>query len=202
MNALAREENEKINAIHRHHHIAYYFFLVLLWYLQAVENTDNNFKRKLSKREKKEQKKKEKLQKLNPNADDTENHVAEKLYTGKYIQYFFPVFAAERHANPHFTKQQCLLTKKNIAVNSRTSRDIVHSLHFKSWGRDEKTSTAEARKEASAVSIERRRTGYRWNVEDLRWESLPRCALQNTPAVDTRLCAGRRTRDVGKIRHG
>lgn len=53
-------------------------------YLQPLDNTDNNFKRKLSKREKKEQKKKEKLQKLNPNADDTENHVAEKLYTGKF----------------------------------------------------------------------------------------------------------------------
>ncbi|CRK86935.1 CLUMA_CG000755, isoform C [Clunio marinus] len=44
-------------------------------------NTDTNFKRKLSKREKKEQKKKEKLQKLNPNGEDSENHVAEKLYT-------------------------------------------------------------------------------------------------------------------------
>lgn len=51
--------------------------------LQTLDNTDTNFKRKLSKREKKEQKKKEKLQKLNPNADDSENHVAEKLYTGK-----------------------------------------------------------------------------------------------------------------------
>lgn len=53
--------------------------------LQTLDNTDTNFKRKLSKREKKEQKKKEKLQKLNPNADDSENHVAEKLYTGKSI---------------------------------------------------------------------------------------------------------------------
>lgn len=50
-----------------------------------TDNTDTNFKRKLSKREKKEQKKKEKLQKLNPNADDSENHVAEKLYTGKLV---------------------------------------------------------------------------------------------------------------------
>ncbi|CAO1424821.1 unnamed protein product [Diamesa hyperborea] len=44
-------------------------------------NTDTNFKRKLSKREKKEQKKKEKLQKLQSNNADSENHVAEKLYT-------------------------------------------------------------------------------------------------------------------------
>jgi len=50
----------------------------------TTDSTDTNFKRKLSKREKKEQKKKEKLQKLNSNAnDDNENHVAEKLYTGK-----------------------------------------------------------------------------------------------------------------------
>ncbi|KAG5672262.1 hypothetical protein PVAND_002403 [Polypedilum vanderplanki] len=47
----------------------------------TLDNTDTNFKRKLSKREKKEQKKKEKLQKLNSNADESENHVAEKLYT-------------------------------------------------------------------------------------------------------------------------
>lgn len=53
--------------------------------LQTLDNTDTTFKRKLSKREKKEQKKKEKLQKLNPNADDTENHVAEKLYTGELL---------------------------------------------------------------------------------------------------------------------
>lgn len=48
-----------------------------------AENTDTNFKRKLSKREKKEQKKKEKLAKLNANpSGDAENaHVAEKLYT-------------------------------------------------------------------------------------------------------------------------
>lgn len=48
-----------------------------------VENTDINFKRKLSKREKKEQKKKEKLAKMNSNpAGNAENnHVAEKLYT-------------------------------------------------------------------------------------------------------------------------
>jgi afadin len=52
-------------------------------FLQTLDNTDTNFKRKLSKREKKEQKKKEKLQKLNSNADESENHVAEKLYTGK-----------------------------------------------------------------------------------------------------------------------
>lgn len=46
-----------------------------------LENSDLNFKRKLSKREKKEQKKKEKLAKLNStSAADTENHVAEKLY--------------------------------------------------------------------------------------------------------------------------
>lgn len=55
---------------------------------QTLDNTDTNFKRKLSKREKKEQKKKEKLQKLNPNADDSENHVAEKLYTGKSLAQF------------------------------------------------------------------------------------------------------------------
>ncbi|XP_037027430.1 afadin isoform X3 [Bradysia coprophila] len=49
--------------------------------INALENPDINFKRKLSKREKKEQKKKEKLAKLNSNpAADTENHVAEKLY--------------------------------------------------------------------------------------------------------------------------
>lgn len=43
---------------------------------------DLTFKRKLSKREKKEQKKKDKLAKLNStSAADTENHVAEKLYT-------------------------------------------------------------------------------------------------------------------------
>lgn len=43
---------------------------------------DLTFKRKLSKREKKEQKKKDKLAKLNSaTAADTENHVAEKLYT-------------------------------------------------------------------------------------------------------------------------
>ncbi|XP_070491228.1 afadin isoform X2 [Chironomus tepperi] len=47
----------------------------------TLDSTDTNFKRKLSKREKKEQKKKEKLQKLNSNADESENHVAEKLYT-------------------------------------------------------------------------------------------------------------------------
>lgn len=48
----------------------------------TLENSDINFKRKLSKREKKEQKKKEKLAKLNSNAaGDAENHVAEKLYT-------------------------------------------------------------------------------------------------------------------------
>lgn len=51
-----------------------------------LENTDTNFKRKLSKREKKEQKKKEKLTKLNSNAAATAaesetNQVAEKLYT-------------------------------------------------------------------------------------------------------------------------
>lgn len=51
---------------------------------QTQDNTDTNFKRKLSKREKKEQKKKEKLQKLQSNNADSENHVAEKLYTGKY----------------------------------------------------------------------------------------------------------------------
>lgn len=52
----------------------------------TLENSDINFKRKLSKREKKEQKKKEKLAKLISNAStsggggDAENHVAEKLY--------------------------------------------------------------------------------------------------------------------------
>lgn len=48
-----------------------------------VENTDINFKRKLSKREKKEQKKKEKLAKMNsnPSGNAENNHVAEKLYT-------------------------------------------------------------------------------------------------------------------------
>ncbi|XP_055378008.1 afadin isoform X4 [Condylostylus longicornis] len=62
----------------------------------TIESTDNNFKRKLSKREKKEQKKKEKLAKLNSesgsisgvgggnnigNGSNDANHVAEKLYT-------------------------------------------------------------------------------------------------------------------------
>lgn len=49
----------------------------------TLENSDINFKRKLSKREKKEQKKKEKLAKLISNASssgDAENQVAEKLY--------------------------------------------------------------------------------------------------------------------------
>lgn len=41
----------------------------------------------MSKREKKEQKKKEKLQKLQSNNTDSENHVAEKLYTGKYRKF-------------------------------------------------------------------------------------------------------------------
>lgn len=42
----------------------------------------------MSKREKKEQKKKEKLQKLQANNDDSENHVAEKLYTGTCSKNF------------------------------------------------------------------------------------------------------------------
>ncbi|XP_037924933.1 afadin isoform X3 [Hermetia illucens] len=46
-----------------------------------IETADTNFKRKLSKREKKEQKKREKLAKLNSDGGDSENHVAEKLYT-------------------------------------------------------------------------------------------------------------------------
>lgn len=54
-----------------------------LSYKQTIDSADTNFKRKLSKREKKEQKKKEKLQKLQSNnVEDSENHVAEKLYTG------------------------------------------------------------------------------------------------------------------------
>lgn len=48
----------------------------------VLESTDTIFKRKLSKREKKEQKKKDKLAKLHTNSNDSENHVAERLYTG------------------------------------------------------------------------------------------------------------------------
>ncbi|GAB0100153.1 afadin [Sergentomyia squamirostris] len=49
--------------------------------INVLESGDTNFKRKLSKREKKEQKKKEKLQKMQSTNTNSENHVAEKLYT-------------------------------------------------------------------------------------------------------------------------
>lgn len=42
----------------------------------------------------------------------------------------------------------------------------------------------------------------RWNSKDLWREFVPRCALQNTVAVDTRLCPGRCQRDAIKIRFG
>lgn len=46
------------------------------------EKSDQNFKRKLSKREKKELKKKEKLSRMKSDTNDENRPVAEKLYTG------------------------------------------------------------------------------------------------------------------------
>lgn len=43
---------------------------------------------------------------------------------------------------------------------------------------------------------------YRRYAENLRWKSVPRCALQNAVAVDTRLCAGSRPGNARQVRTG
>lgn len=101
---------------------------------QTLDNTDTNFKRKLSKREKKEQKKKEKLQKLNPNADDSENHVAEKLYSGK----------------KKFMILKCSLLIL-LHFYFRTSRDIIHSFDLQSRSGDAPKTSAKAGEKVAAV---------------------------------------------------
>ena len=77
------------------------------------------------------------MQKLNPNADDSENHVAEKLYTGK-----------SRHICDDF------MNFADVFVRFRTSRDIVHALNLKSRSGDASKTSTKAGEEVAAVPVE------------------------------------------------
>lgn len=93
---------------------------------------DLTFKRKLSKREKKEQKKKDKLAKLNSaTAADTENHVAEKLYT-ELPETSFTRSISNPEAVMRRRRQQ-ILEKKLQQFRSRDGGPDTGEIWFCGW---------------------------------------------------------------------